>query len=84
MGTPAETRHNVDLHVLLGDIRPSSVDLREYPISAQPMLERGHWRLIDYMNGRTLAESLPKEQAFAVAHALNKGFWARHGVYVQD
>ena len=24
MGTPAETRHHVDLHRLLGDIRPTS------------------------------------------------------------
>ena len=84
MGTPAETRHKADLHRLLGDIRPSSVDLREYPISAQPMLDYGHWRLIDYMNGRTLAEQLPKEQAFAVAHTLNKLFWEHHGVYLHE
>lgn len=84
MGTPAETRPSVSLHFLLGDIRPASVDLREYPVSAQPMFEHGHWRLIDYLNGRTLAEQLPKDHAFAIAHALNQMFWEHHGVYLQE
>ena len=84
MGTPAETRPSVTLQLLLGDIRPASVDLREYPVSAQPMLEHGQWRLIDYMKGRVLAEQLPKEHAFAIAHTLNRLFWEHHGVYLQE
>ena len=69
-----------------GDVRPESIDVREWPFSAQPHFVSGvkRWQVLNltarWDAQQRVATGMAIDDAFALAHEKNAEYWRERGV----